>query len=104
MNILRKAVSGLLRAARPNGDYEISEVSDVLYWLRMLLALAAGIACGITGAQGLLTFIGFIVVCTLGGTMWLKYQDIDTEDFPEDKPIATEGLPPSVAFFLAARH
>ncbi len=75
MSLLGAAARGLARAARPNGDYELSEVPDVLYWLRMLLALVGGIACGVSGGQGLLTFVGFIVASTVGGTLWLKYQE-----------------------------
>ncbi len=65
----------LIKALTPNAGYENSEVQDALFWLRQVLAVVCGIACGVAGAKGLLTFLGFLLATALGGSFWLKYQE-----------------------------
>lgn len=90
----------LAKAALPNAKLEQTETAEAMYWLRQIFATCCGLFCGLVGGQGLLTFVGYIVACSVGGTMWLKYQEVDTEDFPEGQPIAAEGLVPSIFLFV----
>ncbi|KDD72765.1 hypothetical protein H632_c2925p0 [Helicosporidium sp. ATCC 50920] len=48
---------------------------DTLLYLRLTLALAAGIACGVTQSQGLYVFLGFLGLTYAIGRMWLTYHE-----------------------------
>lgn len=66
----------LARAARKDDEeWDKADVYEAIYWLRYLVAVAGGVACGMAGGMGLLTFVGFIVANAMAGSLWLKYQE-----------------------------
>lgn len=70
-----QVIALLARALQREAGLDKAEASDALFWLRQLLAIVWGIACGVVAAKGLFTFVVFLGVSFVGGSLWIKYQE-----------------------------
>jgi hypothetical protein len=79
---------------------EFPELHNVLFWLRLVIAAALGVAVGladITGSTGVATFVAVAVV--LPYVYYAVYLEVDVADYGAGA-LVTEGLMPALGMFV----
>lgn len=74
---------------------------DAIFTIRMLLAIVLGVMCGVTGLQGLQTFIAFMAANFLIPNSWFGYQGVDPASYDDEKqPLSMEGFGQGMSLFV----
>ncbi|EIE21971.1 Rab5-interacting [Coccomyxa subellipsoidea C-169] len=81
-------------------QWDKEDLLDLLYWMRQVIAILAGIAWGLVPLTGLYAFLSFMVVLLGAPLLWYQAQRIDEEEFGGHQSLAGEGTAPSMALFL----
>lgn len=68
----------------------------------MVLAATLGLLCGVTGLQGLQTFVAFLAANFVVPSSWFGYQGIaDVAEYDDEKqPINMEGFGQGMSLFV----
>lgn len=92
----------LLKAATPGQAWGRQELLGVVFWLRQLLALLAGVAAGIGALPGIPGLLFFAAVAVVGCHLFCtRYQRVDVDAlFGGPADLAKEGLGPALSLYL----
>jgi hypothetical protein len=95
-DIIRKAFK---RNARWDKD-SFPEYLVIVYWIRQIIGLLVGLACGVSEVTGFIAFVIFILNNTLVPFAYYRhYSNINIEDFGPTE-VLTEGYQQSFGIFL----
>ena len=78
------------------------DILDALFLIRVLYAAIAGLIFGIVPLTGLPAFATFVISQYANGAVWLRYQDIDPEEYDTESSMQAEGVGQSVSLFLVS--
>ena len=85
----------------PPARAQIEEVESVCYWVRQLIALVCGLACGMTSTQGVPGFVLFGSLHMILGAGVLRNSAAANDASAERRwALVQEGLTASVGTFL----
>ena len=78
------------------------EILDTMFWMRVLLALVAGVAAGATGRTGAPTFFLHLATSVVVVLAWARGTGVDDDDVGGLGVLVSEGLGQAVALFTLA--
>ncbi len=86
---------------RPWTRETFEELLDVVYWLRVLLAVACGAVWGCVGVQGVVGFVGYATLSSAVVFLFAtRYVIVDVESYGGERTLVTEAFMPAGAIFL----
>uniref|UniRef100_A0A061RYM4 Rab5-interacting family protein n=2 Tax=Tetraselmis sp. GSL018 TaxID=582737 RepID=A0A061RYM4_9CHLO len=80
--------------------WEKDALLDTIHWLRQLISVVAGVACGILGLTGAYPVMTFLAACGGAGFVFYRSFRIDEDDYGGHGALMMEGMGQAFSLFL----